>query len=70
MDSIIEKLKVRLAEEEAKSLNNIKEWRKCGARDAELNSIGEVVAFSIVKNIIEEMEREVVEDVNKITGKL
>lgn len=58
MNNIIEKLKLRISEEESKSLNNIKEWRKCGSRDAELNSTGEVVAFSIVKDIIEELERE------------
>lgn len=58
METIIEKLKKRISEEEAKSLSNVKAWRKTGPRDAELNATGEVVAFAIVQNIIEELEKE------------
>lgn len=58
METIIEKLKQRLAAEEAKSLENVKEYRELGERDAEFASSGEVLAFSIVKDIIEELEQE------------
>jgi len=57
MENFIEKLKQRIEEEETKSLNNVKAWRECGAKEAELNSIGEVVAFGLVKDIIDELVR-------------
>ena len=58
METIIEKLKKRLSEEEAKSLNNVRVWRQTGPKDAELMATGEVVAFALAKDIIEELERE------------
>lgn len=54
----IEKLRQRITEEEAISLKSVKEYQRVGAKDAELNCSGEVVAFSIVKDIIEELETE------------
>lgn len=56
MSIFVDKLKERLEQEESKSLTNIKAWRDCGAREAELNSVGEVVAFSLVKDIMEELD--------------
>ncbi len=57
MSNIIEKLKERIAVEQSISLGNVKAYQECGATEGKLSSTGEVVAFSLVMDIIAELEK-------------
>ena len=58
MEDFIEKLKQKIDEQESLSLKLVQQWRDIKAREAELISSGEVIAFGVVKNIIEEISKE------------
>jgi hypothetical protein len=56
--NILEQLKERISREKTKSLDNVNVWRLCGAREAQLNSNGEVIAFAMVLDMIETLEKQ------------
>lgn len=58
MEDFIEKLNKKIDEQESLSLKNVRQWRKIKMKDAELTSIGEVIAFGIVKEIIKKISKE------------